>query len=137
VELEVAGRARSRRRRGGRGRRLAPWRPPAVSSTRAASMAMGTGHRRPRRARPAATLWRSPGRRQAGAPAGEAADRHVTEPSKIIPYYCLSLSTWPLSNHKELFCRFRRVKPGKSLTTGSRYALSPHEGGTRIQHYII
>jgi hypothetical protein len=60
----------------------------------------------------------------------------VTEPPKIVPYYRLSLSTWPLSNNKELFCRFRRVKPGKSLTTGSRYALSPHEGGTRVQHYI-
>jgi hypothetical protein len=60
----------------------------------------------------------------------------VTEPPKIILYYCLSLSTWPLSNNKELFCRFCWVKPGKSLTTGSRYALSPHEGGTRVQHYI-
>jgi hypothetical protein len=27
----------------------------------------------------------------------------VTEPPKIIPYYRLSLSTWPLSNNKELF----------------------------------
>jgi hypothetical protein len=60
----------------------------------------------------------------------------VTEPPKIIPYYRLSLSTWPLSNNKELLSRFRWVKPGKSLTTGSRYALSPHEGGTRVQHYI-
>jgi hypothetical protein len=41
----------------------------------------------------------------------------VTEPPKIIPYYRLSLSTWPLSNNKELFCRFCRVKPGESLTT--------------------
>jgi hypothetical protein len=62
--------------------------------------------------------------------------KSVTEPPKIILYYRLSLSTWPLSNNKELFCRFLRVKPGKSLTTGLRYALSPHEGGTRIQHYI-
>jgi hypothetical protein len=60
----------------------------------------------------------------------------VTEPPKIIPYYCLSLSTWPLSNNKELLSRFRRVKPGESHTTGSRYALSPPEGGTRVQHYI-
>jgi hypothetical protein len=60
----------------------------------------------------------------------------VTEPPKIILYYRLSLSTWPLSNNKELLSRFRRVKPGESLTTGSRYALSPHEGGTRVQHYI-
>jgi hypothetical protein len=61
----------------------------------------------------------------------------VTEPPKIIPYYRLSRSTWPLSNNKELFCRLWRVKPGKSLTTVSRCALSPHEGGTRvhIQHY--
>jgi hypothetical protein len=43
---------------------------------------------------------------------------------------------WPLSNNKELLRRFRRVKPGESLTTGSRYALSPHEGGTRVLHYI-
>jgi hypothetical protein len=60
----------------------------------------------------------------------------VTEPPKIISYYCLSRSTWSLSNNKELFCHFHRVKPGESLTTGSRYALSPHEGGTRVQHYI-
>jgi hypothetical protein len=60
----------------------------------------------------------------------------MTEPPKIIPYYRLSLSTWPLSNNKELLCRFYRVKPDESLTTGSRYALSPHEGGTRVQHYI-
>jgi hypothetical protein len=58
----------------------------------------------------------------------------VTEPPKIIVYYRLSLSTWPLSNNKELLSRFRRVKPGESLTTGSRYALSPHQGGTRVQH---
>jgi hypothetical protein len=61
----------------------------------------------------------------------------VTEPPKIIPYYRLSLSTWPLSNTKELLSRFGWVKPGESLTTGSRYALSPHEGKTRVQHYII
>jgi hypothetical protein len=60
----------------------------------------------------------------------------VIEPPKIIPYYRLSQSTWPLSNNKELFRRFHRVKPGESLTTGSRYALSPNEGGTRVQHYI-
>jgi hypothetical protein len=60
----------------------------------------------------------------------------VTELPKIIPYYRLRLSMWPLSNNKELLCRFCRVKPGDSLTTGSRYALSPHEGGTRVQHYI-
>jgi hypothetical protein len=41
-----------------------------------------------------------------------------------------------ISNNKEVFCRFCRVKPSESLTTGSRYALSPHEGGTRVQHYI-
>jgi hypothetical protein len=60
----------------------------------------------------------------------------VTEPPKIILYYHLSLSTWPLINNKELLCRFCRVKPGESLTTGSRYALSPHEGRTRVHHYI-
>jgi hypothetical protein len=60
----------------------------------------------------------------------------VTEPPKIIPYYRLSLSTWPLSNNKELLSRFRQVKPGESLTTGSKYALSPHEGETRVQHCI-
>jgi hypothetical protein len=76
--------------------------------------------------------------RAAATSAEEAAKRArtVTEPLKIILYYCLSLSTWPLSNNKELFCRFCRVKPGKSLTTGSRYALSPHEGGTRVHHFI-
>jgi hypothetical protein len=60
----------------------------------------------------------------------------VTESPKIIPCYRLSLSTWPLSNNKELLCRFCWVKTGESLTTGSRYAPSPHEGGTRVQHYI-
>jgi hypothetical protein len=61
---------------------------------------------------------------------------NVTEPPKIILYYHLSLSTWTLSNNKELLCRLYRVKPGESLTTGSRYAPSPHEGGTKVQHYI-
>jgi hypothetical protein len=60
----------------------------------------------------------------------------VTEPPKVIMYYRLSLSTWPLSNNKELLCRFCRLKLDKSLTIGSRYALSPHEGGTRVHHYI-
>jgi hypothetical protein len=63
-------------------------------------------------------------------------DQPVTEPPKIIMYYRLSLFTWPLSNNKELLCRFCRIKPNESLTTGSRYALSPHEGGTRVHHYI-
>jgi hypothetical protein len=49
----------------------------------------------------------------------------VTEPPKIVPYYRLSLSTWPLSNNKELFCRSRRVKPGKSHTTGSLICAKP------------
>jgi hypothetical protein len=51
-----------------------------------------------------AAAWRA----DVGWPAGRRA-RHrpaVTEPPKIIPYYRLSLSTWPLSNNKELFCRF-------------------------------
>jgi hypothetical protein len=61
---------------------------------------------------------------------------NVTELPKIILYYRLSLSTWPLSNNKELLCCFSRVKFGESLTTGSRYALSPHEGGTKVHHYI-
>jgi hypothetical protein len=41
----------------------------------------------------------------------------VTEPPKIILYYRLRLSTWPLSNNKELLSHFRRVKPAESLTT--------------------
>jgi hypothetical protein len=49
----------------------------------------------------------------------------VTEPPKIIFYYCLSLSTWPLSNNKELFCFLCRVVPGKSLTTGSLICANP------------
>jgi hypothetical protein len=49
----------------------------------------------------------------------------VTEPPKIIPYYRLSRSTWPLSNNKELLSRFRRVKPGKSHTTGSLICAKP------------
>jgi hypothetical protein len=50
---------------------------------------------------------------------------HVTEPPKIVSYYHLSLSTWPLSNNKELFCRFLRVKLGKSHTTGSLICAKP------------
>jgi hypothetical protein len=63
-------------------------------------------------------------------------DTAVTEPPKIILHHRLSRSTWPLRNNKELFCRLCRGMPGKSLTTGSRYALSPHEGGTRVHHFI-
>jgi hypothetical protein len=33
----------------------------------------------------------------------------VTEPPKIILYYHLRRSTWPLSNNKEIFCRLCRV----------------------------
>jgi hypothetical protein len=60
----------------------------------------------------------------------------LTESPKIILYYRLSRSTWPLSNNKEIFCRLCQIMPGKSLTTGSRYVLSPHEGGTRVHYYI-
>jgi hypothetical protein len=49
----------------------------------------------------------------------------MTEPPKIIPYYRLSRSTWPLSNNKELLSRFRRVKPVKSHTTGSLICAKP------------
>jgi hypothetical protein len=62
----------------------------------------------------------------------------VTEPPKIIPYYRLSRSTWPLSNNKELLSRFRRVKPGKSHTTGSLICAKPtrrRDQGTTL-HYI-
>jgi hypothetical protein len=41
----------------------------------------------------------------------------VTEPLKLIPYYCLKHSPWPLSNNIEVTCRLCRVKPGKSLTS--------------------
>jgi hypothetical protein len=69
--------------------------------------------------------------------AGHHNDPSVTEPSKIIPYYCLSWSTWPLSNNKKLLCRLCRVMPDESLTKDRWYAQSPHEGGTRVQvqHY--
>jgi hypothetical protein len=49
----------------------------------------------------------------------------VIEPPKIIPYYRLSQSTWPLKNNKELLSRFRWVKPGKSNTTGSLICAKP------------
>jgi hypothetical protein len=62
-----------------------------------------------------------------------AGRRTVTEPPKIIPYYRLSRSTWPLSNNKELLSRFRRVKPGKSHTTGSLICAKPTR---RRQHYV-
>jgi hypothetical protein len=44
-------------------------------------------------------------------------DITVKEQLKLIPYYCLNLSTWPLSNNIEVTCRLCRVKPGKSLTS--------------------
>jgi hypothetical protein len=63
---------------------------------------------------------------------------NVTEPPKIVPYYRLSRSTWPLSNNKELFCRFRRVKPDKSHTTGSLICDKPtrRRDQSTTLHYI-
>jgi hypothetical protein len=49
----------------------------------------------------------------------------VIEPPIIIPYYNLSLSMWPLSYNKELFCRLCRVMLGESLTTGSLICAKP------------
>jgi hypothetical protein len=46
--------------------------------------------------------------------------KRVTEPLKLIPYYCLNHSTWPLSNNIEVTCRLCRVEPGKSLTSQDR-----------------
>jgi hypothetical protein len=62
----------------------------------------------------------------------------VTEPPKIFPYYRLSRSTWPLSNNKELLSRFRRVKPGKSHTTGSLICAKPtrRRDQSTTLHYI-
>jgi hypothetical protein len=50
----------------------------------------------------------------------------------------LSLSTWPLSNNTELFCRFRWVKPGKSHTTGSLICAKPtrRRDQSTTLHYI-
>jgi hypothetical protein len=45
----------------------------------------------------------------------------VTEPLKLIPYYCLNHSSWPLSNNIEVTCRLCRVVPGKSLTSQDRH----------------
>jgi hypothetical protein len=45
----------------------------------------------------------------------------VTEPLKLIPYYCLNHSSWPLSNNIEVTCRLCRVGPGKSLTSQDRH----------------
>jgi hypothetical protein len=70
----------------------------------------------------------------------------VTEPPKIILYYRLSWSTWPLSNNKELWSRFRRVTPDKSHTTGSLICAKPtrrrdqsttlhYIKGSQVQHY--
>jgi hypothetical protein len=62
----------------------------------------------------------------------------VTEPPKVIPYYRLSRSTWPLSNNKELLSHFRRVKPGKSHTTGSLICAKPtrRRDQSTTLHYI-
>jgi hypothetical protein len=63
----------------------------------------------------------------------------VTEPPKIIPYYRLSRSPWPLSNNKELLSCFRRVKPGKSHTTGSLICAKPtrRRDQSTTLHYIM
>jgi hypothetical protein len=45
----------------------------------------------------------------------------VTEPLKLIPYYCLNHSSWPLSNNIEVTCRLCWVGPGKSLTSQDRH----------------
>jgi hypothetical protein len=65
-------------------------------------------------------------------------EANVTEPPKIVPYYRLSRSTWPLSNNKELFCRFHRVKPDKSHTTGSLICAKPtrRRDQSTTSHYI-
>jgi hypothetical protein len=44
----------------------------------------------------------------------------VIELLKLIPYYCLNHSSWPLSNNIDVTCRLYRVKPGKSLTSQDR-----------------
>jgi hypothetical protein len=70
----------------------------------------------------------------------------VTEPPKIVPYYRLRLYMWTLSNNKELLCRFRRVKPDKSHTTGLLICAKPtrrwdqsttlhYIKGSQVQHY--
>jgi hypothetical protein len=46
---------------------------------------------------------------------------NVTEPLKLIPYYCLNHSSWPLSNNIEVTCRLCRVTPCKSLTSLDRH----------------
>jgi hypothetical protein len=48
---------------------------------------------------------------------GYGAMLYVTESLKLIPYYCLNHSSWPLSNNTEVTCRLCRVGPGKSLTS--------------------
>jgi hypothetical protein len=48
------------------------------------------------------------------------ATTYVAEPLKLIPYYCLNHSSWPLSNNIEVTYRLCRVKPGKSLTSQDR-----------------
>jgi hypothetical protein len=44
----------------------------------------------------------------------------VTEPLKLIPYYCLNHTSSPLSNNIEVTCHLCWVKPGKSLTSQDR-----------------
>jgi hypothetical protein len=58
----------------------------------------------------------------------------MTEPLKLIPYYCLNHSTWPLSNNIEVTCRLCRVKPGKSLTSQDRqlYTKTPTKASPEI-----
>jgi hypothetical protein len=71
-------------------------------------------------------------------PSDPRTQRNVIELPKIIPYYRLSRSTWPLSNNKELLSRFRRVRPGKSHTTGSLICAKPtrRRDQSTTLHYI-
>jgi hypothetical protein len=45
----------------------------------------------------------------------------VTEPLKLIPYYCLNHSSWPLRNNIEVTYRLCRVGSDKSLTSQDRH----------------
>jgi hypothetical protein len=60
----------------------------------------------------------------------------VTEPPKLILYYCINLSSWSLRDNTELTCRLCRVNSGQSRVARIAHSYTnSHEGESR--DYII
>jgi hypothetical protein len=68
----------------------------------------------------------------------------VTEPLKLIPYYCLNHSSWPLRNNREVTCRLCRVNLVNHLhhridncTSNSHEGESRDKQVTKLLHNIL